>query len=446
MLKKLSFGFSAKNIFLKDLTQLVKSFNKGEHFVSADFELPHQFDPTYKGNPKLEINLSAPWAFFLSIIKPAKKMLLVALILEIGYAVASIAAIFVMKKLLEFVQNPHLKPAGLVETVFASLGLQSFVFGIALSFALVAFNLITVVFRSNSSSTNGSAMNIFEINLIPRTFNHVLNLSPHAFREHTIGDLFEKIRNDAFAISRSLAWFSDLVATPIKIVGFLVALFVMLGPLSGLVAVLGTSVVLLLTQKLARKLEHLSHNLSERRADRVSLLTLAISIIRVVKAFTWEDSFQIKIQKLRMLETKELRKIVNIETIMNVLSISSRVLVCLTTFATFIATGNALTPAIVFTTLVVLKQLENELVTVENTVLIIAPTRASVLRVYNLFLEPQAKKLDTRDTIAAENAIVFENFDAKYHESNDLVLKNINLKIKNGESVAVIGAVAMLLS
>ncbi len=56
MLKKLSYGFNFNNPFLKDVTQLVKSFNKGEIFVPADFELPHQFDPTYKGNPKLEIN------------------------------------------------------------------------------------------------------------------------------------------------------------------------------------------------------------------------------------------------------------------------------------------------------------------------------------------------------------------------------------------------------
>ena len=441
MKKQLTFGATFKDIFFKDLSRLVKAYNKGERFNSDEFEIPLQFDPTHKSTGNLELNLKSSWSFYLSALKPAQKFLLLALFLDICYALTSTASIFVMKNLLDFVQNPHSKAHSVAQWAMLALSAPPFVWGFVLCLALVGLNLLSAILRANASCTNGAAANVFEIHLIPKVFRQVLGMSPHAFKKQTIGDLQEKIRNDCFSISRSLAWISDIAATPIKIIGFLAALFLMLGPLSGLVAFLGTCIILLLTQKLARKLEHLSHSLSECRGQRVSLLTLAITIIRVVKSFNWEDSFQNKIQKLRLIETTELRKIINIETIMNVLSLSSRVLVSLTTFATFIATGNALTPAIVFTTLIVLKQLENELATFEHAVMIISPTKASVERVRSVFLEPMAEILPTQANLGADNVLVFEGFDAQYPDSSDLILRNINLEIKNGESVAVTGEV-----
>lgn len=305
---------------------------------------------------------------------------------------------------------------------------------------LVALEAVCNYYIGNYGHVMGARM---EYDMRNEIFQHYQKLSFSFFDNQKVGKLMSRITTDLFEISELFHHGpEDLVISTIKLVGSFIILM-MINVKLAIAAFVLVPIMFIFTYFLNKKMKRAFKRNRARVADINAGIEDNLSGIRVVKSFANED---IEIEKFHegnnnFLSSKRISygymgtfqsgitaftSLINIVVIVTgaVLIVNSKMQV--TDLITFLLYINTFTEPV--------KKLINFTETFQNG-----------FAGYERFLEVLAiepdiqDKKDTVELNSVKGDIVFENVSFRYNEDTPEVISNVNLEVKAGDYVALVG-------
>ncbi|XP_016840836.1 multidrug resistance-associated protein 1 isoform X3 [Nasonia vitripennis] len=280
--------------------------------------------------------------------------------------------------------------------------------------------------------------------LIAAIYRKALRMSNSARKESTVGEIVNLMSVDAQRFMDVTAYINMIWSAPLQIALALYFLWQILGPsvLSGLAVMI---ILIPVNALLAGKVRNLQIKQMKNKDERVKLMNEVLSGIKVLKLYAWEPSFEEQILKIRNKEIKVLKEAAYLNAGTSFIWSCAPFLVSLVSFATFVLIDekNVLNSEIAFVSLSLFNILRFPLSMLPMMISNVVQASVSVKRI-NKFMN--SEELDPNNVTHDEseaNPLIIENgnfsWDSEHIEKP--VLRNINLQVKQGQLVAVVGTV-----
>lgn len=294
-----------------------------------------------------------------------------------------------------------------------------------------------------------------------------LRLSPGGKTNTTLGEIVNYMQLDANRM--------EGVATSVHIIWD--GLFQVLGYTALLLNFLGPSVfagiAILLTliplnAYFYEKLSVTRSSVLKATDSRVKLTNEVLQGVRAVKSYNWERAFENILFNVRETELNNLKKGAKYRGLLVGLMSAAPALVASVTLAVYSALGNQLSPAKVFTALALFNQLRFPLIFYPMVINTLAEGKSSLARLTKFFNSEEVidyvERVENEEqdalhaasgsdsvvairdgtfswTCISSTSINDTDRDSSCLSSSSKILRNINLDVKKGELVAVIGSV-----
>lgn len=261
------------------------------------------------------------------------------------------------------------------------------------------------------------------------------------FSKWNTGELISRVMTDISTLQMTLTTgFTTLIPHSILLVGLLGYIFWLNWKLS-LLTFIALPLIVQVIRIFAKEIREISEGVQQKTADITSHLHETISQIRTVKAFTMEDKEKAKFES-------ESEKNFNLTMrAMQILATQSPVIALLQTIAVVaivwyggmeIINGHLTLPQLISfaTALAIMTDPGN---TLSKSYAVIQQGMASTKRIFEVAdIQPTIQdKKDAIDLDRVQGSVDYLNVSFAY--DNEMVLKNINLSVKPGEVVALVG-------
>lgn len=275
-------------------------------------------------------------------------------------------------------------------------------------------------------------------------YNHYLKLPLSFFTDERKGNLISRIINDVQIIKDSLiAVMNSIFRDPPTIIIFSIVLFLFNWKLTLIIFLLAPVTAFILS-KVGNSLKRSSIKSQEKISDITSTLDETLGAIRIVKAFAMEDYEKKKFNKENTsyfdLMVKIFRKRALASPISETIGVLTIVII-LYFFGQEIILGQSdMTPGGFISYLAIFFQLMPSLKLFGQMFNSYKEGTAAAERVFDL-LDTETKIKDAPDAIELKefkNNIQFKDASFKY-EKSDYILRNINLEVKKGQIIAIVG-------
>jgi subfamily B ATP-binding cassette protein MsbA len=310
-----------------------------------------------------------------------------------------------------------------------------------LPFVIITIYILEAVFLFGQTYL----MNYVGQDLIKRLrdelYSHIQMLSLSFFHKHETGVLMARITNDVSIIKGMV---SDAAAGVLKdslsIIGLLCVIFYLDWKLA-MIAVTVLPLAALLIVNFGGRMRKLSTRRQEAMADMSSLLHETFTGTRIVKAFGMEPYENRRFsEKTARLFKYEIKAVIVKGISSPVMGLLGGIGVALIVWygGNKVISGKS-TPGTFFsfmTALIMFYQPIKAISKLNNT---IQEGLAAAVRIYTI-LDTDSDIVERREAVEFErkrHPVVFENVSFKYEDQ--MVLKNINLQVKAGEIVALVG-------
>ena len=274
-------------------------------------------------------------------------------------------------------------------------------------------------------------------------YEKIQTLSLDYFSKKRTGELISRITHDTNLVENAVSYgLTDLFRQTFIIMAWIITAFA-IDPKAALIIFGIFPLIGFPMSKIGRRLRKISKGIQENMADINSLLLETISGVKVVKAFGTEqyeiNRFKNQNQgyyKLRMQSTKRLIVISPITEIIGgifgvilILWFSQRLLAHELSFGVFV-----LFFASIMSIISPIKKLGNVSALTQQAL-------AANERIYDVLdKQPTVKEKEGAGTLSPmEESIRLEEVSFHYDDESGIVLSNINLEIKKGEIVAIVG-------
>jgi subfamily B ATP-binding cassette protein MsbA len=275
-------------------------------------------------------------------------------------------------------------------------------------------------------------------------YRHFHKLSLGYFTEEKKGILISRIINDVQIIRDSMiAVINSLFRDPPSIIIYTIVLFIFNWQLTILIFAM-LPIIALILARIGQSLRRRSIRSQERIATTTSILDETFGAMRIVKAFGMEEY---EVNRFRESERSYFNLIISLVRRRGLASPITEVIgvFAVTTILYFIGsqiiTGQSdMTPGAFFVYLGIFFQMMPSLKTLGQALNQVQEGRAAAERVFNV-LDTEPKIFDAPDAVELKSfneSIQYKDVNFKY-EKSDLILKNINLEIKKGEILAIVG-------
>jgi len=197
----------------------------------------------------------------------------------------------------------------------------------------------------------------------------------------------------------------------------------------------------------AKRLARMRRELLKKTDARVKYVTEFVTGIKAMKLYAWEKAYMRKITQLREEELRMVRRIAYLNICNMMLFFASPILVALAGFWTYALMGYTLTASVAFPALSLFNILRFPVLMLPMQIMNLINAKVSFKRVQDFFdqedreLLPPAAKADAQGDAQNEEAVTIRNGDFAWAKDSALVLKNVNLSVKRGELVMVVGQV-----
>ncbi|XP_025406860.1 probable multidrug resistance-associated protein lethal(2)03659 [Sipha flava] len=301
-------------------------------------------------------------------------------------------------------------------------------------------------------------------------FKKALRLSNTSIGETNIGKIVNLLSNDVNRFDIVIAYMHFLWIGPL---GTIVATYFLWQQI-GVSTLFGIAVLIMfipLQGWLGKKISEFRLKIAPRTDDRVKLMNEIISGIQVIKMYTWEKPFAYLVQQSRKLEIDQIKSATHIKaTIQSFIIFHTRIAI-FSSILSYVLLGNYITSQKVF----ILVAYYNILLTTmtvffPQAIVLVAEVIVSINRIQSFLLnnekQPETLSIKTGNTDNINSSETLEldfidntddknqidqldnfsiditNASAKWiHSQPDNTLNNINLTVKPGQLVAIIGAV-----
>ena len=276
-----------------------------------------------------------------------------------------------------------------------------------------------------------------------RLYERIQNLSLDYFSEKRTGELISRITNDVNVVENALSYgVTDLFRQTFMIILFTTIVF-SINPKAALIIFFVFPLIGFPMSKIGRRLRKISKGTQEKMADINTLLLETISGIQLVKAFGTEkyetERFRGKNHDYYKLRMKSIKRIIAISPMTEIFGAMCGVGVILwlghsvmdgeMSFGIFILFFGS-----IMSIISPVKKLGNVNALTQQAI-------AASERVYEV-LDAQptvVEKPDAGQLSEMADSIKIEHADFCYDEESGIVLKDINLEVKKGEIVAIVG-------
>ncbi|XP_063790449.1 multidrug resistance-associated protein 1-like [Pseudophryne corroboree] len=194
----------------------------------------------------------------------------------------------------------------------------------------------------------------------------------------------------------------------------------------------------------AAVIKKLQEEQMKQKDSRLKLITEILQGIKVLKLYAWENAFMKKVQDFRMMELKAVKKIALMFSGALALFVASPFWVSLTMFGVFLAVdkNNVLDAQKAFVTIILLNILRIPLRMFPHAISLVVQSLVSLKRLAKFFSEEELEpgNVETLDT-SSKNDIVVQDGTFTWSVADAPCLQSINVSIKKGSLVAVVGQV-----
>lgn len=292
-------------------------------------------------------------------------------------------------------------------------------------------------------------LNFIEINIVVNIRNHlhkkILNLPLNYFEKRHTGELNSIVFNDVNAINNVLhTSFGQMILAPIQIIAN-VAILIMISWKLSLITFIIVPLSALVIIKIGQSMRRRSRRVFQQIADVVATFQEAVTGILIVKAFANE---QWEVDKFRSTNREYFKKTFR-ERRLHYLTSPLNEVMYVTILVFLLWYGGTLVYAqsselsaedfvrfllFLFTMFAPLKELSG----INN---IIQSGMAAAERIFAILDAPEEVYTapDARELKELKRNIEYQNVSFRYKQDEPYVLRNINLTIKKGEMVAIVG-------
>ncbi|KAJ3320136.1 Multidrug resistance-associated protein 1 [Blyttiomyces sp. JEL0837] len=362
-------------------------------------------------------------------------------------------------------------------------GWEGYVLAVAL-FVIQALQVVLILTHIKACSKIGYYLRTA---LISASFRKMLKLSPSVRSALTTGKIINVIVSDTNRLDLAAQNISNIYSAPYVIIVATSVLIYNLGPsaLIGLAVLVAFIPIQNIIQKTMGKMRSQANIYADRR---IKVTSEALSGIRVIKSYAWEQSFQDVISGLRVKELSFQRIFLLLRSSISGMSLIVPALAMIATFVSFHALGNELVPSQVFSSLSLFYVLRSPLLMLPLTISQATDAWISVHRLEEVLIaeeltngprllpSPDPKNPDeanlpavefqnasfTWESARADVSIPSPNEKSKNNNNNDIKnndqkgdeiveletrenavfqFDNVDISIKRGALVAIVGPV-----
>lgn len=270
-----------------------------------------------------------------------------------------------------------------------------------------------------------------------------LRLSSSARQCHTSGEIVNYMAVDVQRVGDYSWYLHDIWMLPLQIVLALAILYKTVG-IAMVATLVATIISIVVTIPLAKMQEEYQDNLMGAKDERMRKTSECLKNMRILKLQAWEDRYRVKLEEMRNVEFKWLRKALYSQAFITFIFWGSPIFVSVITFGTSILLGHELTAGSVLSALATFRILQEPLRNFPDLVSMIAQTKVSIDRISGFLLEEELQEDATINVPPAftSNAIEIKDGEFCWDPSASIpTLTSIQLKVKRGMRVAVCGVV-----
>ena len=398
--------------------------------------LPRFLDPRAGADEgafdETQFDLSSGGALLRSVSRAARRMIFRAIGLNVAASVAALAGPWALYAFIRELSHGVSEPLRFAAAIAyaGALGLAGFLSG----FLLQHYYYSMLLYYQAATNAVNRAL-----------FRHSLRLTLAARMRSPVGDIVNHMSSDSDSIADLASIFGELATSVVTIVGATASLLWLLGP-SALASIAALALLAPLTKKVARDFTLLEAEMLAHRDSRVTLMSQALSAIRVVKYFAWERSIERETLAARGLELSARRKLARAETWATLAYVATSSLVLFVALGAYVALGGRLEPATVFAAVALFSALEEPVGNLSRIVSRWTNARVAADRLTRFLNQGEVAPAPPpgSGTGAADGApasIALLDARVRYGSGATLALNKINLFIGAGEAVALVGAV-----
>lgn len=263
------------------------------------------------------------------------------------------------------------------------------------------------------------------------------------------GAIINLMAVDAFKVSEICGYLHFFVSAILTIILAIVFLYMIIG-WSAFVGALVAVVMLPVNYKFATLFSGYQKNLMTTTDERVNKLNELLQSIRIVKYFAWEDKFSDSVKEVRRKEIAILRQRALGWALAGTVYVMSPLFITVVSFSTYtIIQGHVLTAPVAFTSLALFNLMRNPMGELANMLNSLLQGKVAIDRVEEFLKESETSKytqLENSTRQLNSPIIGFENAtfswvssDASANHSNDFKLRDLNVDFKVGKLNIVIG-------
>ncbi|XP_077439067.1 ATP-binding cassette sub-family C member 2 [Vanacampus margaritifer] len=278
--------------------------------------------------------------------------------------------------------------------------------------------------------------------IMAAVYKKALVVSNDTRKESTVGETVNLMSADAQRFNDVTNFIHLLWSCPLQIVLSIVFLWQELGPsvLAGLlVMVLMVPINGLLATK-ARKFQIENMKFKDKR---LKIMNEILNGMKILKLYAWEPSFQAQVQGIRGQELNVMKKFAYLTSVSTFIFSCAPALVSLATFAVFVVVSpdNVLTAEKAFTSISLFNILRFPLAMLPMLIAGIVQTAVSRKRLEKFLGGEDLESDVVRHDSSFCSAVNVCDGSFSWEKDGEPQLKNVNLDIKPGRLVAVVGAV-----
>lgn len=270
--------------------------------------------------------------------------------------------------------------------------------------------------------------------------SHVQSLPIKYFDENPSGKIITRVTNDVSSLGNffNQVLFS-LTNTIIETVSIIIALSIISVKLT-LVSLVMAPVVAVLALKITHKIREVFHNQKQKLSMINSFVAENISGIAVLRLYNRINVNGKKFQKLSLeYKIESLKMSFNYALLWPLLSFFTTSCILLTLlYGGYLKTQEALAIGSLVTFMLNIQDLYDPLANLLEKYVQLQDSLASADRIFDL-IDQKSENLHGEKIDATRGQVTFDNLSFRYSENGPWILKDLNLEIKPGENIGVVG-------
>ncbi|MFH1223703.1 MAG: ABC transporter ATP-binding protein [Pseudomonadota bacterium] len=272
-------------------------------------------------------------------------------------------------------------------------------------------------------------------------YSHIVRLPVKSHSKYHSGTLLTRVINDGQKIPEGIMLSFDFIREPITFAGFVITAFLASWKLTTMILLIAPMVIFVIA-KVGVTVKRYTHRNLEQYGVLGAALNESFNGIRIIKAFAIEVLMKAKFLDINRKLYKVLYKTYRVEEISTPLvEFIGSLMIALVIYAGGVwVIGGTATQGEFMTVLVALGLAQGPIKKINSSNLKLQAALAAIERIREVLNIPMEKITKGLQLEKLSNSIKFEDVSFKYHDGETPALRNINLEVKKGEVVALVGS------